>query len=61
MTEATKPNDMLLDMAIGQGYVPSTCTLNGNIVMGLLNAGQDPCIGCNGSRDICKGRPRERR
>jgi len=49
--------DHLREMAIQQGYVPATCTLAGQIVMGLMNKGEDPCIGCNANRGICKGRP----
>ena len=39
--------DILLIMAKNQGYVPKECKLNGQIVMGLINQGQNPCKGCN--------------
>lgn len=48
--------DHLLEMAKGQGYVPKDCILNGNIVMGLINDGKDPCVGCNADRLKCNGR-----
>ena len=54
-TEADK-DDMMLDMAKGQGYVPDTCLLGGSLVMALVNQGADPCKGCEGPRAKCKGR-----
>ena len=51
--------DMLLKMAKGQGYVPQKCGLAGEIVMGLINSGKNPCIGCNSDRQICGGRPKQ--
>ena len=48
--------DHLLEMAIMQGYVPKTCTLNGGLVMALMNSGEDPCSGCNMDRIKCGGR-----
>ncbi len=48
--------DIMLKMAIGQGYVPNGCTLDGMIVMGLINRGEDPCKGCNNDRINCNGR-----
>ena len=48
--------DILLGMAKKQGYVPQTCLLGGHVVMGLVNQGDDPCKGCQGPREICKGR-----
>jgi len=53
-------DDMLLEMAKQQGYVPTSCTLNGNIVMGLVNQSEDPCKGCNGNRGTCNGRPKRK-
>ena len=50
------PNDHFLNMSIGQGYVPKGCLLGGQLVFGLVNEGKDPCKGCYGPRDICKGR-----
>jgi len=49
-------NDINLAMAIGQGYVPRTCLLGGMIVISEINEGRDPCVGCEGPRDKCKGR-----
>ena len=48
----------LLQMAIRQGYVPSSCTLNGKLVMALINSGEDPYKGCNMDRTKCGGRPK---
>lgn len=56
--DSADPNDMLLQMAIGQGYVPPTCLLAGKIVMALTKDGRDPCRGCEGPREKCKGRPK---
>lgn len=52
-------SDILLQMAIGQGYVPSTCLLSGVVIMAEINGGKDPCAGCNGPREKCHGRPRQ--
>lgn len=49
-------NDIFLKMAKGQGYVPSSCLLGGQTVMGLVNSGKDPCKGCEGPRERCGGR-----
>lgn len=53
------PDDIQLLMAKGQGYVPQTCLLGGRLVMGEVNDGRDPCSGCEGPRETCKGRPRK--
>lgn len=60
--EQEKPDadDIMLKMAVGQGYVPPTCLLGGMVVMSEKNAGRDPCAGCNGPRDKCRGRPKTR-
>ena len=50
-------SDIFLQGAIGQGYVPSTCELDGHLVMFLVNKGEDPCAGCNNDRAVCHGRP----
>lgn len=50
-------DDMLRDMAIGQGYVPKDCYLDGPLVMAIVNEGKDPCKGCNLDRNKCNGRP----
>lgn len=53
MMEDNEKVDMLLMMAIDQGYVPVECQQNGELVMGLMNCGKDPCHGCNLDRRIC--------
>ena len=49
-------------MMIQQGYVPPTCTLPvelaGPLIWSEINAGRDPCSGCNEDRTICDGRPK---
>ena len=40
-------HDIPLMMAKNQGYVHSSCSLNGELVMGLVNSGANPCDGCN--------------
>ena len=50
------PNDHFLNMSIKQGYVPKGCLLGGQLVWGLVSDNKDPCKGCRGDRDICKGR-----
>ncbi len=52
--------DILLAMAIGQGYVPPGCLLGGFVVMDEVNKGNDPCHGCAGPRERCGGRQKER-
>ncbi len=49
-------NDIHLGMAKHQGYVPQTCLLNGVVVMDCVNRAEDPCKGCTGPREKCKGR-----
>ena len=49
-------DDFMLKMAIHQGYVPQTCLLGGQMVMGLMNEGKDPCKGCECDRLKCGGR-----
>ncbi len=56
--ESADPDDIFLSMAKGQGYVSRECLLSGQIVMGLVKQGDDPCKGCEGPRDKCKGRPK---
>jgi len=46
------------EMAVTQGYIPSTCTLDGELIILLINKGEDPCAGCNEDRKICQGRPK---
>ena len=55
--QKTAPDtDALLGMAKMQGYVPNQCLLAGFVVMSEINLAKDPCAGCNGPRDVCKGR-----
>lgn len=56
--EKADETDIMLKMAIGQGYVPGTCLLGGMVVMSETNAGKDPCAGCACDREKCKGRPK---
>lgn len=56
-SEMMMSDDMLRDMAIGQGYVPKDCYLDGPLVMAIVNEGKDPCKGCNLDRNKCNGRP----
>lgn len=49
-------DDALLGMAKMQGYVPKTCLLGGQTVMGLVQMGAEPCNGCAGPREKCKGK-----
>jgi hypothetical protein len=51
--------DILRQMCIQQGYIPSTCTLSGQIVWLLINNGKDPCAECNMDRTVCKGRSKK--
>ena len=48
--EKADPDDHMLNMCKMQGYIPTNCLLNGQIVMGLLNQGDAPCKGCEGPR-----------
>jgi hypothetical protein len=53
---AADADDMRLSMSIQQGYVPRTCLLGGQIVWSEVQAGRDPCAGCEGPRERCHGR-----
>lgn len=53
-----RDGDMFLHTAILRGDVPETCLLLGQLVMALVNDGQDPCAGCNHDRNVCNGRPK---
>jgi len=44
------------DIVIKQGYVPSDCTLPGQMIFCIVNEGKDPCVGCHENRNVCKGR-----
>lgn len=37
----------MLEICIGQGYVPSGCKMDGMLVWLLINEGRNPCDGCN--------------
>jgi hypothetical protein len=52
-------DDIALNLAKGQGYVPANCLLGGTLVMSIAMRGADPCIGCEGPRSKCHGRPKE--
>ena len=52
-------DDISLQMAIGQGYVPIRCLLGGMVVMSEINRGEDPCAGCEGPGEKCGGRPKK--
>lgn len=56
--ETPDNDDIFLKMAQDQGYVPQSCLLGGQTVMGLVNSGADPCKGCEGPREKCNGRPK---
>lgn len=43
-------------MCIQQGYVPSTCKMDGQMCWLLIQEGKDPCKGCNNDRVKCNGR-----
>jgi hypothetical protein len=53
--EKADSDDHLLNMAKMQGYVSQTCLLGGQTVMGLINSGENPCVGCNCDRNKCRG------
>jgi len=50
--------DIFKEMCIKQGYVPPTCTLDGQLCWLLVNSQGNPCIGCNADKNICKTRNR---
>jgi hypothetical protein len=54
--EKADEGDWQLKMCIDQGYVPSTCLLGGMTVFSEVNKSHDPCKGCAGPREKCKGR-----
>lgn len=56
--EAADSDDHQLGMAKMQGYVPKKCLLGGAVVMGEINAGRNPCWGCEGPREKCGGKPK---
>lgn len=42
--------DMYKQMCIQQGYVPPTCTMEGQMCFLLVQSQGDPCKGCNADR-----------
>lgn len=51
-------DDFLLSMVKEQGYVPKRCLLGGRVVLSEVNAGRNPCWGCEGPREKCGGEPK---
>ncbi len=51
--EQADPTDIFLKMAIGQGYVPETCLLSGQLVMALTKEGRDPRSEERSPRTLC--------
>lgn len=51
--------DVMKDLCVQQGYVPPTCTMDGQLVFLLVSKGEAPCWGCNEDRGICKGREKQ--
>ena len=49
-------DDMELQMAIHQGYVPAKCLLGGRTIESEIAKGNDPCLGCKCKRTKCGGR-----
>lgn len=39
--------DEMLEICIGQRYVPPGCKMDGMLVWALINEGRNPCDGCN--------------
>lgn len=54
------PADEMLREGIRRGVVPPTCLLGGYMVMAASAVGEDPCVKCDGPREKCGGRPREK-
>lgn len=54
--KAERDADLMLQICVRQGYVPSGCQLGGHVVLALTTDGKDPCIGCECPREICGGR-----
>jgi len=52
------PDDVMLALARGQGYVGKGCTMPGGLAMKLVYEGKDPCAECMESRDVCGGKLR---
>ncbi len=56
--ETPDADDIMLEMAKGQGYVPVGCLLGGMVAMSEVNKGNNPCWDCNGPREKCGGQPK---
>ncbi len=56
MNEKIFTEEIVKETMIHQGYVSETCTKNGNVIRVLMDMSEDPCGGCNESRDVCSGR-----
>jgi hypothetical protein len=54
--EKAPESDIMLKMAIRQGYVPEGCLMNGHVVIALINGGCSTCPECNGPREKCGGK-----
>jgi hypothetical protein len=50
---------MFKEMCIQQGYIPTTCTMDGQLAWLLVRKGENPCWGCNEDRKICKGQEKK--
>lgn len=46
--------DKLREVCIKQGYVTGKCMLDGRLILGLIQNGKNPCLGCNVDRSICR-------
>jgi len=57
--ESADTDDLMLELAKMQGYVPDTCLLSGMVVMDEINKGKSPCWECEGPRDKCQGKPKQ--
>lgn len=57
--EKADPDDILLEMCKGQGYVPETCLLGGMTAWAEVQENKSPCDGCNCERAKCHGEPRK--
>jgi hypothetical protein len=55
--EKADDDDFLLKRCIIGRVVPPTCLLGGDIVFKCDCEDKDPCKGCAGPREKCKGRP----
>jgi len=54
-------DDLLLQHAVAQEWVPKGCLLEEWLVHDLRSGGIDPCAGCRGPREKCGGRPSDER